>query len=194
VITVLQVVCVDKKQTKQNSRKKSKIVLKNVNTGDSTGDISNVNKPSDTLQSPYLYNDLYTNMNSMNPTQFSQDTSFMYSQNSAPMLPMQNLCSTPNPNMMNMMNQPQMQHVSPLNQPAQMQQRPAWVDDLFRKMDKFESKLNKIDKIDTLVTSLNSKVTKLEDTTKSLDGRIDQVEKSTQLMSDEFDKQKKTID
>jgi hypothetical protein len=65
-----------------------------------------------------------------------------------------------------------------------MQQRPAWVDDLFRKMDKVESKLNKLDKIDTLVTSLNSKVTKLEDTTKSSDGRIDQVEKSTQLMSD----------
>ena len=186
----------DKKQTKKKSRKKSKIVLKNVNTGNSTGDISNVNKPSDTLQSPYLYNDLYTNINSMNPTQFSQDTSFMYSQNSAQMLPMQNLCSTPNPNMMNTMNQPQMQHVSPLNQPAQMQhvsplnqpaqmqQRPAWVDDLFRKMDKVESKLNKLDKIDTLVTSLNLKVTKLEDTTKSSDGRIDQVEKSTQLMSD----------
>lgn len=66
-------VCVDKKQTKKKSRKKSKIVLKNVNTGNSTGDISNVNKPSDTLQSPYLYNDLYTNMNSTNPTQFSQD-------------------------------------------------------------------------------------------------------------------------
>jgi hypothetical protein len=186
-------VCVDKKQTKKKSRKKSKIVLKNVNTGNNTGDISNVNKPSDTLQSPYLYNDLYTNMNSTNPTQFSQDTSFMYSQNSAPMLPMQNLCSTPNPNMMNTMNQPQMQHASPLNQPAQMQQRPAWVDDLFRKMDKVESKLNKLDKIDTLVTSLNSKVTKLEVTTKSSDGRIDQVEKSTQLMSDEFDKQKKQL-
>ena len=105
-------VCVDKKQTKKKSRKKSKIVLKNVNTGNNTGDISNVNKPSDTLQSPYLY----TNMNSTNPTQFSQDTSFMYSQNSAPMLPMQNLCPTPNPNMMNTMNtmnQPQMQHASP---------------------------------------------------------------------------------
>ena len=180
-------VFVDKKQTKKKSRKKSKIVLKNVNTGNNTGDISSVNKPSDTLQSPYLYNDLYTNMNSTNPTQFSQYTSFMYSQNSAPMLPMQNLCPTPNPNMMNtmnMMNQPQMQHVSPLNQPAQMQQRPAWVDDLFRKMDKVESKLNKLDKIDTLVTSLNSKVTKLEDTTKSSDGRFDQVEKSTQLISD----------
>ena len=82
-------VCVDKKQTKKKSRKKSKIVLKNVNTGNNTGDISNVNKPSDTLQSPYLYNDLYTNMNPTNLTQFSQDTSFMYSQNSAPMLPMQ---------------------------------------------------------------------------------------------------------
>jgi hypothetical protein len=45
---------------------------------------------------------------------------------------------------MNTMNRPQMQHVSPLNQPAQMQQRPAWVDDLFRKMDKVESKLNKL--------------------------------------------------
>ena len=55
---------------------------------------------------------------------------------------------------------------------AQMQQRPAWVDDLFRKMDKVESKLNKLDKIDTLVTSLNSKVTKLEVTTQSSDGRI----------------------
>jgi outer membrane murein-binding lipoprotein Lpp len=51
-------------------------------------------------------------------------------------------------------------------------------------MDKVESKLNKLDKIDTLVTSLNSKVTKLEVTTKSSDGRIDQVEKSTQLISD----------
>jgi hypothetical protein len=63
-----------------------------------------------------------------------------------------------------------LQHASPLNQPAQMQQRPAWVDDLFRKMDKVESKLNKLDKIDTLVTSLNSKVTKLEVTTQSSDG------------------------
>jgi hypothetical protein len=60
------------------------------------------------------------------------------------MLPLQSLCSTPNPNMMNTMNQPQMQQLSPLNQPAQMQQRPAWVDDLFRKMGKVESKLNKL--------------------------------------------------
>ena len=37
-------VCVGKKRTKKISRKKSKIVLKNVNTGNSTGDISNVNK------------------------------------------------------------------------------------------------------------------------------------------------------
>lgn len=41
-----------------------------------------------------------------------------------------------------------------------MQPRPIWEDELFCKMDNFETKLNKLDKIDSLVTKLNAWVIK----------------------------------
>lgn len=65
-----------------------------------------------------------------------------------------------------------------------MQPRPIWEDELFCKMDNFETKLNKLDKIDSLVTKLNAwvikKTIKIEDTTKSLDSRIEKIERCTQ--------------
>ncbi|CAC5391032.1 unnamed protein product [Mytilus coruscus] len=57
-----------------------------------------------------------------------------------------------------------------------MQQRPQWLDELLSRIDRFENKLNKLDQINKLVTSLNSKVTKLENTTKALDDRFGQIE------------------
>lgn len=71
--------------------------------------------------------------------------------------------------------------------------KPSWVDELFRKMDHFESKLNKLDQIDNVVTSINSKVTKLEQDFKLLDSRMNEVERGSQLISDEFDQQKSDI-
>ena len=60
-------------------------------------------------------------------------------------------------------------------------------------MDSFQEKLNKIDQIDNLVTSINAKVVRLEQGTKCLDARLEQVEKCTQLISDNYDKQKTEI-
>ncbi|CAC5363739.1 unnamed protein product [Mytilus coruscus] len=84
------------------------------------------------------------------------------------------------------------QQISPHAQPN-YQQRPPWVDELFRRLDKFETKLNKIDQTDSLVTKLNTKVNKLEQCAKMFDGKLDQVEKSTQLISDEFDSWKNSL-
>ncbi|VDI24352.1 Hypothetical predicted protein [Mytilus galloprovincialis] len=128
----------------------------------------------------------------MNSTQFSQDTHPMYSQNPDPMYQMQNqqICSTPN---LNMTPHQHIQHMSPINQQLSMQQRPIWVDELFCKMDNFETKLNKLENIDSIVTNLNVRVVKIEDTTKILDNRIEQVERCTQLISNEFDTQKKKL-
>ncbi|CAC5414969.1 unnamed protein product [Mytilus coruscus] len=88
---------------------------------------------------------------------------------------------------------PSMQHVSPITQSQISQQRPPWVDELFKRMDKFQEKLNKIDQIDSIVTTINAKVIRLEQGTKSLDDRMEQVEKCSQLISDNYDKQKGDI-
>ncbi|CAG2233609.1 unnamed protein product [Mytilus edulis] len=177
----------DKKQTKKKSKKKSKTDSTNVNTGDN----SNVNTSSHNLNSGHLQDNLNSFI-TMNSAQFSQDTHPMYSQNPGPMYQMQNqqICSTPN---LNMTPHQHIKHMSPINQQLSMQQRPIWVDELFCKMDNFETKLNKLENIDSLVTNLNARVVKIEDTTKSYDNRIEQVERCTQLISNEFDTQKKKI-
>ncbi|CAC5416969.1 unnamed protein product [Mytilus coruscus] len=132
----------------------------------------------------------------MSQQNFSQDPNFIYPYNPGPnagfMTQNQHLCSSPTPGMY----PPpihHMQHISPPAQPASTQQRPTWVDELFRRMDKFENKLNKLDQIDSFVTSLNAKVIRLEQGTKSLDERLDQVEKSTQLISDDYDTHKQNF-
>ncbi|CAC5370992.1 unnamed protein product [Mytilus coruscus] len=81
---------------------------------------------------------------------------------------------------------PPMQHVSSI---TYSQQRPPWVDEMFKRMDKFESKLDKLDQIDNLVTTIKTKVIRLEQGTNSLDERLEHVEKCTQL-SDDYDGQK----
>ncbi|CAC5417592.1 unnamed protein product [Mytilus coruscus] len=156
--------------SKKKSKSKSTKDNSSVNTGDCTGDIANVNKTSNT---PFTPNALDTTNTSVGMSQqnFSQDPNFIYPYNPGPnagfMTQNQHLCSSPTPRMY-----PSpihhMQHVSPPAKPASTQQRPTWVDELFRRMDKFENKLNKLDQIDSFVTSLNAKVIRLERGTKSL--------------------------
>ncbi|CAC5417591.1 unnamed protein product [Mytilus coruscus] len=159
-----------KKKSKKKSKSKSTKDNSGVNTGDCTGDIANVNKPSNT---PFTPNALDTTNTSVDMSQqnVSQDPNFIYPYNPGPnagfMTQNQHLCSSPTPRMY----PPpihHMQHISPPAQPASTPQRPTWVDELFRRMDKFENKLNKLDQIDSFVTSLNAKVIRLERGTKSL--------------------------
>lgn len=185
-------------QEQNNSVRKTKKKKKCKPTDECTGENTNVNKLNYTTQFDQCTDSLnYTSINNNS----QQDTYNLSQCSQYPdnMFPMQSqqFCSTPNNGMMTpTMHMPMpMQHVSPppQNTQANLQSRPPWVDELFRRMDKFETKLNKIDQIDSLVTKLNAKVTKLEQNTDKLDSRFDQVERSTQLMSDEFDTQKKSM-
>ncbi|CAG2201807.1 unnamed protein product [Mytilus edulis] len=82
---------------------------------------------------------------------------------------------------------PPMQQFSPF---TFSQQQPPWVDEMFKRMDNFESKLDKLEQIDKKVTTINAKVLRLEQGTNSLDERLEHVEKCTQLISDDYDGQK----
>ncbi|VDI10353.1 Hypothetical predicted protein [Mytilus galloprovincialis] len=82
-----------------------------------------------------------------------------------------------------------MQNVSPFTQHTALQQRPVWINEHFQRMDQMDTKLNKLEHIDSFVSSLNAKVVRLEQGVKSLDDRLDQVEMSTQLMSNAHDTQ-----
>ncbi|VDI48218.1 Hypothetical predicted protein [Mytilus galloprovincialis] len=172
-----------KKPSKKKSKKKDILSSTNVNKGELyTGDITNVNNHTyPSFDNPSL-------MNNMNQQRFTQDTNFMYSPSPNPMFQLQNqqLCSTPNSGAIYPSMQ-QVQHVSPTMQYTS-QQRPVWVDELFQRMDTFENKLDKLEKVGSLVTSLNAKVVKLEVNAKVMDDRLEQVEKSTQLISNNFDK------
>ncbi|CAG2253542.1 unnamed protein product [Mytilus edulis] len=184
-------------EVKKPSKKKTKKKNKNIGKGETSGDITNVNKPENTThQDNVCLNDNF--VNNMNQQSFSQDNFYCPSPSNMFPMPNQQICSTPNPGMMAPymstsmpMNMP-MQQISPFSQPN-YQQRPPWVDEIFKRMDKFENKLNKIEQIDSVVTKLNTKVNKLEQCTERFDGKLDQVEKSTQLISDEFDSQKKSL-
>ncbi|CAG2214438.1 unnamed protein product [Mytilus edulis] len=170
------------KPSRKKSKKKNILSSTNVNKGELyTGDITNVNNHT----CPSFDNTCL--MNNMNQQRFTQDTNFMYSPSPNPMFQLQNqqLCSTPNSGTIYPMQQ--VQHSSPVMQYTS-QQRPVWVDELFQRMDTFENKLDKLEKVGSLVTSLNAKVVKLEINTKEMDGRLEQVEKSTQLISNNFDK------
>ncbi|VDI17216.1 Hypothetical predicted protein [Mytilus galloprovincialis] len=147
--------------SKKPSRKKSKKKNKSkstednscANTGDSSGDITNIQNFVYTLQPwPERW------VHAQKPALVLQSDLGMYPP------PIHH-----------------MQHISPPTQSASTQQRPTWVDEIFRRMDQFENKLDKLEKIDSFVTSLNAKVIRLEKGTKSLDDRLDQVEKSTQF-------------
>ncbi|VDH94289.1 conserved oligomeric Golgi complex subunit 3 [Mytilus galloprovincialis] len=172
----------EKKPSRKKSKKKDILSSTNVNKGELyTGDITNVNNHTcPSFDNPSL-------MNNMNQQRFTQDTNFMYSPSPNPMFQLQNqqLCSTPNSGTIYPMQQ--VQHSSPVMQYTS-QQRPVWVDELFQRMDTFENKLDKLEKVGSLVTSLNAKVVKLEVNAKEMDGRLEQVEKSTQLISNNFDK------
>ncbi|CAC5404291.1 unnamed protein product [Mytilus coruscus] len=179
-------ICEDeKKPSKKKSKKKDILSSTNVNKGELyTGDITNANNHTYPL---FDNPSLMSNMNNMNQQRFTQDTNLMYSPGPNPMFQLQNqqLCSTPNSGAIYHMQH--VQHSSPVMQYTS-QQRPVWVNELFQRIDTFENKLNKLDKIDSLVTSLNAKVVKLEVNAKVIDNRLEQVEKSTQLISNNFDK------
>lgn len=68
-------------------------------------------------------------------------------------------------------------------------QRPAWVDDLFKTINNIESRLCKLDQIDKMVTSINAKVINMEEVTKSLNERLTLVEHASQHISDQYDDQ-----
>ncbi|VDI62882.1 Hypothetical predicted protein [Mytilus galloprovincialis] len=158
--------------SKKPSRKKSKKKNKSkstednscVNTGDSSGDITNVNKPPNTPSNSNVLDTMNTSVN-MSQQNFSQDPNFVYTYNPGPnagFMPQNpHLCSSPT---LGMYPPPMhhMQHISPPTQSASTQQRPTWVDEIFRRMDQFENKLDKLEKIDSFVTSLNAKVIRLE--------------------------------
>ncbi|CAG2195604.1 unnamed protein product [Mytilus edulis] len=184
-----------RKKSKKKSKSKSTEDNSCVNTGDSSGDIANVNKPPNTPSNSNVLDTMNTSVN-MSQQNFSQDPNFVYTYNPGPnagfMPQNSHLCSSPT---LGMYPPPihHMQHISPPTQSASTQQRPTWVDEIFRRMDQFENKLDKLEKIDSFVTSLNAKVIRLEKGTKSIDDRLDQVEKSTQLMSNEYDNHKQNF-
>ncbi|CAC5361376.1 unnamed protein product [Mytilus coruscus] len=150
-----------KKPSKTKTKKKNK--HSNVNTGENYSE----NLPSGSDRVP-------SNVNIP-----ANGPSFPLSQ--------QYFCSSSAPGMYP---KPRMQHVSPFTQPQISQQRPPWVDELFKRMDKFQEKLNKIDQIESLVTTINAKVIRLEQGAISLDNRMEQVVRCSQLISDNYDKQK----
>ncbi|VDI11150.1 Hypothetical predicted protein [Mytilus galloprovincialis] len=88
-------------------------------------------------------------------------------------------CSTPN-----------MVHPPPNSSPSMMSQRPVWVDELFTNMRHIETRLDKLDQIGILVSSMNMKVIQVEQETKSLSERLAAVEISTQYVSDQYEDQK----
>ncbi|VDI52739.1 Hypothetical predicted protein [Mytilus galloprovincialis] len=83
-------------------------------------------------------------------------------------------CSTPN-----------MVHPPPNSSPSMMSQRPVWVDELFTNMRHIETRLDKLDQIGILVSSM-----KVIQETKSLSERLAAVEISTQYVSDQYEDQK----
>lgn len=126
-------------------------------------------------------------------SQMVQDHSLFYPMNQqlqyvAPSQTMQQIqpqyCSTPNS-----FYQSTMQRMSPTS----MAQKPPWVDDLFLKMENIDSRLNKLDNIESIVNNMNSKVTKVEYETQILSQRLGEVEHATQHFSDCFDDQRKKI-
>lgn len=187
-------------ETKKPSRKKSKQKNKTDSQsnnkgekGENTGDNISVNKQFKTpISEQSRYGGVNANVNMSQPN-FSHDASLFYTQIPGlnPMFPTQNqqLCSSPNPGMY----PPPMQNVSPFTQHTTLQQRPVWIDELFQRMDQMDTKLNKLEHIDSFVSSLNAKVVRLEQGVKSLDDRLDQVEMSTQLMSNAHDTQNKNF-
>ncbi|VDI56200.1 Hypothetical predicted protein [Mytilus galloprovincialis] len=128
-------------------------------------------------------------MNNQNhQAQFNKaDQNFMYQHGPSFPLSQQYFCSSPTTGMYP---PPSMQHVSPITQSQISQQRPPLVDEIFRRMDKFQEKLDKLEQIDSIVTSINAKVIRLEQGTKSLDDRMEQVERCSQHISDNYDKHK----
>ncbi|CAC5403656.1 unnamed protein product [Mytilus coruscus] len=125
----------------------------------------------------------------MKQSSFSQDANF-YCPNPNNMFPShsqsQQMCSTPNTGMIHL----PMQHVSPPIH-STMQQRPQWVDKLFSRIDRFENKLNKLDQIDTLVTSLNSKV--IESSTQYISNKFEAQKNSPSSIKTEIDKSSKQL-
>lgn len=187
-----------KKLSKKERKQRKKNKLSNVNKGEhisehlsGSGEVRNVNnETSSTVDKGNV-------MSSSNQPRYFNDTNLMYSQSPSPMFQMQNqsqhLCSTPINGNPGMMSYPypihQVHHTSPHAQQFP-EQRPGWVDEMFQRMDSFEIKLGKLEQIDSVVTSINSKINKLEHNAKSIDDRMDQVERSAQLISNDFDKQK----
>ncbi|VDI83620.1 Hypothetical predicted protein [Mytilus galloprovincialis] len=121
----------------------------------------------------------------MSPSQFNQtDTQLMYQQGQMFPFPQHQFCSSPTTGVY----PPPMQHVSHI---TFSQQLPPWVDEMFKRMDKFQSKLDKLEQIDKKVSTINSnlKVLRLEQGTNSLDDRLEHAERCTQLISDDYDGQ-----
>ena len=145
-----------KKPSRKKSKKKSKSKYTEdnscVNTGDSSGDIVNVNKPPNTPSNSNVLDTMNTSVN-MSQQNFSQDPNFVYTYNPGPnagFMPQNpHLCSSPT---LGMYPPPMhhMQHISPPTQSASTQQRPTWVDEIFRRMDQFENKLDKLEKLTRL--------------------------------------------
>lgn len=181
-----------KGKPKKKSRKSKKKVKNTSNSENhSASDLSDPGKNQYTCPASNItisHGTMNTGVNMMNQSGVNQtDSQTMFQHGISYPLQTQQFCSSPTTGMY----PPQMQHISPISQSQpNIQQRPPWVDELFKRMDTFESRLNKIDQIDSIVTQINTKVIRLEQGSKTIDERLQQVEKSAQLISDNYDIQK----
>lgn len=181
----------DIKKTTRRQPKRSKSKSNEVKNIESNIE-GKLNKSS-TPNTPVMSDVNKQNTGPPHSSQMVQDHSLFYPMNQqlqyvAPSQTMQQIqpqyCSTPNS-----FYQSTMQRMSPTS----MAQKPPWVDDLFLKMENIDSRLNKLDNIESIVNNMNSKVIKVEYETQILSQRLGEVEHATQHFSDCFDDQRKKI-
>ncbi|CAG2220879.1 unnamed protein product [Mytilus edulis] len=179
-------------KSRKKQQKKSKIINK-----EAIGPVPNESSAPKTMTNVNNSNTSASGLSHQNILQYNPDSSYLsivnpslqYAQQMQSFQPFQQtphqqmvqppFCSTPN-----------MVHPPPNSSPSMMSQRPVWVDELFTNMRHIETRLDKLDQIGILVSSMNMKVIQVEQETKSLSERLAAVEISTQYVSDQYEDQK----
>ncbi|CAG2209633.1 unnamed protein product [Mytilus edulis] len=180
------------KKPSKKQQKKSKIINK-----EAIGTVPNKSSAPKTMTNVNNSNTSASGLSHQNILQYNPDSSYLsivnpslqYAQQMQSFQPFQQtphqqmvqppFCSTPN-----------MVHPPPNSSPSMMSQRPVWVDELFTNMRHIETRLDKLDQIGILMSSMNMKVIQVEQETKSLSERLAAVEISTQYVSDQYEDQK----
>ncbi|CAG2209645.1 SEMA5 [Mytilus edulis] len=191
-VTEMCLVKLNLKSRQKKQQKKSKIVNK-----EAIGPVPNESSAPKTMTNVNNSNTSASGLSHQNILQYNPDSSYLsivnpslqYAQQMQSFQPFQQtphqqmvqppFCSTPN-----------MVHPPPNSSPSMMSQRPVWVDELFTNMRHIETRLDKLDQIGILVSSMNMKVIQVEQETKSLSERLAAVEISTQYVSDQYEDQK----